>query len=135
MSKKILNDVAEFCGFQIDENEEETGPFTSQLLLNINSEISKLVQLGVVDQESFTEEVTSETTWADILSNESILSMAKTYVKIGVRLVFDPPTASALTDAYKNEKDECEWRALVAAEELRRPAEEPADDDEETETP
>lgn len=119
MSKKILADVAEFVGFQVDENEEEIGPFTSQLLLNINSEISKLVQLGVVPPEMFAEEVTSETTWADILPNESVLSMAKTYVKIGVRLIFDPPTSSALMDAYKNEKDECEWRAWFAAERLR----------------
>lgn len=118
MSNKILDDVLEYVGLQVDESDSTPGAFPSQILLNINSELSKLVQLGVIDVDQFTNDATASTTWADVLENEARLSMAKTYVKIGVRLVFDPPTSSTLMDALKREKDECEWRALVAKEEI-----------------
>ena len=118
MSNKILDDVIEYVGLQVDESDSVPMAFQSQLLLNTNSELSKLVQLGVIPVDRFTNDATANTVWSDVLIDEARLSMAKTYVKIGVRLVFDPPTSGTLMDALKNEKDECEWRALVAMEEI-----------------
>ena len=112
MSKPILTDVAKFLGF--DDN---YAPFADMICMHINSEISKLVQLGVIDAAAGNIEIEDDTVlWSDILPDENRLSMAKTYVKLGVRLVWDPPTSSALLDALKAEKDECEWRAKVAME-------------------
>ena len=110
-SKRILKDIADFLGFS-----EEPTPFDEMLIMHINSELSKLVQLGVIPAYMFAENITSETKWDEVLPDEVRLSMAKTYVKIGVKLVFDPPTSSALLNALKDEKDECEWRAKVAME-------------------
>ena len=110
-SKSILTDVKEYLG-----SVEASTPFDSMLLLDIESEISKLIQLGVIEASAFTSSITAETKWSDVLPDEYRLSMAKTYVKLGVKLVFDPPTSSSLLDALKREKDECEWRAKVASE-------------------
>lgn len=110
-SKRILKDIADFLGFA-----EEPTPFDEMLIMHINSELSKLVQLGVIPSYMFDEDITSETKWEDVLPDEHRLSMVKTYVKIGVKLVFDPPTSSALLDSLKQEKDECGWRAKVAME-------------------
>ena len=113
-SKSILIDVANYLGMVVAD---DITPFNDMLCMSINSEISKLVQLGVISAaDADFEIVDSSTTWADILPDEHRLSMAKTYVKIGVKLLFDPPTSSALIEALQREKDECEWRAKVAME-------------------
>ena len=116
-SKKILKDIADYMGYTdylgILSDDD---PFHGMLEMHVNSELSKLVQLGVIPAYMFTEDVTTDTSWADVLPDEHRLSMAKTYVKIGVKLAFDPPTSSALLDSLRREKDECEWRAKVAME-------------------
>ena len=110
-SKRILKDIADFLGFA-----EEPTPFDNMLLMQIDSELSKLVQLGVIPAYMQAMPITPETKWDEVLPDEYRLSMAKTYVKIGVKLLFDPPTSSALIDSLRREKDECEWRANVAME-------------------
>lgn len=111
-SKSVLEDVAKFLGFA-----DGYAPFADMLCMHINSEISNLIQMGVIDPEmSTTEIVDNTTTWADILEDEHKLSMAKTYIEIGVRLVFDPPTSSAILDSLTKRKDEAGWRAKTAVE-------------------
>ena len=42
--------------------------------------------------------------------NDILIENVKTYVYIKVKMVFDPPTSSALIDAYNAQAKELEWR-------------------------
>ena len=46
--------------------------------------------------------------------------MAKDYIQLRTRLIFDPPSSSFVIDLFKKNADELEWRMYIAAEELKR---------------
>ena len=116
MAKSILTDVAEYLGFN-----DEYAPFAKDICALINTELANLVQLGVIARADAIEITDDTTVWSDVLFDEAYLSMAKQYVRIGVKLAFDPPTSAALLDALTSTKDECGWRAKIAVEEKDTP--------------
>ena len=44
------------------------------------------------------------------MGNDPRLNLVKSYVHMKVRLMFDPPTSSAVTDAINKTISELEWR-------------------------
>lgn len=89
--------------------------FDKDLVMHINSVFFVLTQLGVGPAEGFT--IQDETAvWDDFIPCGSNLEAVKSYVYLKVRLLFDPPQSSALTEAINRQISEFEWRLNVAVD-------------------
>ena len=106
----ILTSIKKLLG--IDEEYEQ---FDSDLIMHINSVFSVLMQLGVGPADGFSIEDGSAI-WNSFISDNTKIEMVKSYVYLKVRLLFDPPTGSALIESINNQIKEFEWRLNVAAE-------------------
>lgn len=89
--------------------------FDDDIIMHINSVFFTLHQLGV-GEVPFVIESDSET-WDDFLSNTNVsLEVVKSYIYLKVRLLFDPPTNSALLNSMNEMIKEYEWRINVAVD-------------------
>lgn len=90
-------------------------PFDADLVLHINSYIGAINQFGV-GVPNFAIEGADET-WSDFLGdNEALYNIAKSYLYAKVKLIFDPPTSSALMQALTESANELEWRLIEKAD-------------------
>jgi hypothetical protein len=103
----ILNTIKLALGVEADYN-----GFDTNILLDINSALSNLNQLGVGPKEGFIIKGESET-WFDFLGDSIQLESVKSYILHKVRLSFDPPSNSFLIDAIQKQIQELEWRLMV----------------------
>lgn len=96
---------------------EEYDHFDPDIVTHINSAFFTLTQLGVGPSEGFSINDASAK-WNDFLSkaNSNNLEAVKTYVYLKVKLLFDPPLTSSVTEAIKSQISEYEWRLNVEAE-------------------
>lgn len=111
----ILTDVKKAVG--IGENDEHFDP---EIILHTNAALNVLTQLGVGPEKGFS--ITDKTAqWADFLAeDEARMEMAKTYVCVKVKLVFDPPAAPSAVESLERLAKEYEWRLNVEAETLTK---------------
>lgn len=112
--ESILLSIKKLLG--IAEPYEE---FDVDIIIHINSALAALEQLGVGKSGFFI--ASKNEKWSDFLQTDSEtglpnLQMAKSYVYMKVRLLFDPPTSSAVIEAYNKALAEYEWRAHIAVE-------------------
>lgn len=91
---------------------EEYECFDADLIMHINSVLSILTQLGVGPSEGFAISDKNDV-WTDFFAEDSRLNSVKSYVGLKVRLLFDPPTSSAVTEAINRQISELEWRILA----------------------
>lgn len=92
--------------------EREYTQFDPDIIVNINSALFTLNQVGVGPEDGFI--VTGEDeTWGEFLESRRDIEAAKTYVYLKVRLVFDPPQMGYLVDAITTQCKELEWRLNV----------------------
>lgn len=82
-------------------------PFDPQIIMDINSTLSILHQLGVGDGMLVVTD--NDETW-DQLIPDARFNFIKTYVYMKVRMMFDPPTSSYAMDALEKQIAEFEWR-------------------------
>lgn len=102
--KKLLGIGAEYTHFDMD------------IIIHVNSIFSILTQAGVGPAEGFSISDDSAV-WDDFIpSGELAHFMAKTYVFMKCKLIFDPPTNSSHLQALKESIAEYEWRLNVAAD-------------------
>ena len=112
INSSILNSVKAQLGIPAEHNE-----FDSMLILDINTAFGILYQLGVGTEEPFT--VTDENdTWSSFITQTN-MEMAKQFVALKVRELFDPPTGAA-ADALTRNLDELTWRLNIAVNEDER---------------
>lgn len=108
--ESILTSIKKMLGIT-----EEYKHFDADLIMHINSVFMTLRQMGVGPAEGFS--ISDEyATWADFLSEVQTMEAVKTYTYLKVRLIFDPPDRSVVTDAIKQNISELEWRLNVEAE-------------------
>lgn len=108
--ESILTSIKKMLGIA-----EECTDFDPDVIMNINSELMTLGQLGVGPAEGFS--ICDDTaTWIDFLGNSTNIEAVKTYVFIQVKLVFDPPPSSAVIASYERKAKELEWRLNVAVD-------------------
>lgn len=101
--KKLLGIVPECKDFDID------------IIMHINSVFTILTQIGVGPSEGFS--ISDENAeWSDFISDAKNIEAVKSYTHLKVRLIFDPPTSSAILESMKTLIGELEWRINVAAE-------------------
>ena len=110
ITDSILTSVKKMLGIA-----EEYEHFDADLLMHINSVFSILHQLGVGPADGFMIEDKSSI-WSDFISDESKYMLAKSYMFLKVKLLFDPPLSSAVLECYKTQISEYEWRLNITAE-------------------
>lgn len=110
MEESILTSIKKLLGIP-----EEYTNFDVDVIIHINSALAILNQLGVGPSDGFS--ITDQTAkWSDFLSDSRKLETVKTYVYMKVRLIFDPPTSSAVIDSMNRLISELEWRINVTVD-------------------
>lgn len=104
-TKKILGLDEGYTAFDLD------------IITHINTVFSTLSQLGVGPEEGFfIEDAADDWDSFDVPPNQ--LHMAKSYLYLKVRMLFDPPGTSYLITAMENQIREMEWRMNMLREVL-----------------
>lgn len=99
--KKVIGMDPSYTTFDID------------IIMHINTQFSKLYNLGVGPKNAAFEIEDKNATWSDFLQGKTNINMAKTYVCMAVRLIFDPPPTSFGIDAIRKELEELGWRLHI----------------------
>ena len=106
----ILTSVKKIIGIS-----EEDESFDTDLIIHINSVLMILNQLGVGPEDGFS--ITDKSAvWTDLIGDNKFIEAIKTFVGLKVRLIFDPPTSSAVLDSINKTISELEWRINVMVE-------------------
>lgn len=106
----ILTSIKKMLGIA-----EEYEHFDADLIMHINSVFSILTQLGVGPDEGFSIE-DSTSTWDDFVSENSKLDAIKSYMYLKVKLLFDPPLSSSVSESMNRMISELEWRINVTVD-------------------
>lgn len=110
MEESILKSVKKLL---MIPNEDEA--FDLDISIHINTAFMTLNQLGVGPNKTFSIK-DKDATWSSFFEGREDLEGVKTYVYLKVRMIFDPPSSSAVMEAYKSQIDELEWRLNLNAE-------------------
>jgi hypothetical protein len=109
--ESILTSVKKLLGLT-----EDYTHFDPDIIMHINSVLMVLTQLGVGPASGFTISDASAI-WADFLpEGDTRFESVKSYVFMKVKLLFDPPLNSSVTESYNRLISEFEFRLNVAAE-------------------
>lgn len=93
----------------------ETDHFDMDIIININSVLMQLGQLGIGPTEGFI--IQDEyAIWSEFLLERKDLIAVQAYIYLKVKQVFDPPTSSFVLDSVDRQIKELEWRLNVQAE-------------------
>ena len=109
-STSILNTTKKMLGIETDVT-----VFDTDIIVNINTVFMTLNQLGVGPTSGFS--ITGATeTWEQFLGTITDLEAVKSFMYLKVRMLFDPPSNSALIDTINRQIDEIGWRLNAQAE-------------------
>lgn len=108
--ESILNSVKKILGLA-----EDYTAYDVDVIIHINATFSVLNDLGVgPDGGFFIEDAVP--VWTDLGLPPDQLHMAKTYVYLKVRMLFDPPATSFHIKAMEEQVRELEWRLNMKRE-------------------
>ena len=119
--ESILTSIKKLLGIMPDYTN-----FDDDIIIHINTAFAMLNQLGVGPEGGFMI-VDANSRWEDY-TTEKNLNMVKTYIYLKVRLLFDPPTSSALIESINRTLSEIEWRIFLEGD--PKPEEELPSDEE-----
>jgi hypothetical protein len=109
MESSILKSVKKRLGIPDDYD-----VYDEDVLMNINTALSTLTQLGVGPEQGFV--VQDDTaTWEQLLGGDLRLNMVRDFVTLTSKLIFDPPPTSFGIQAVQKNLEEMAWRIEVAA--------------------
>ena len=110
METSILTSIKKLLGVAEDYTE-----FDEDIVTHINSVFLNLTQLGVGPEEGFMIE-DDTAVWEDFINDSVQLQAVKTYVYLKVKLLFDPPLSSSVTESINRMIAELEWRLNAAVD-------------------
>ena len=110
METSILTSIKKMLGVAEDYTE-----FDEDIVTHINSVFLNLTQLGVGPEEGFMIE-DGTAVWEDFIDDSIQLQAVKTYMYLKVKLLFDPPLSSSVTESFTRMIAELEWRLNVAVD-------------------
>lgn len=111
--ESILTSIKKLLGIT-----EEYEHFDQDLIIHINSVFSILSQLGVGhSDEFFIQDKTA--VWSDFIGSEKAVELVKSYIYLKVKMLFDPPTSSAVIESTNRIIGELEWRITTIIDEKR----------------
>ena len=119
--ESILTSIKKLLGIMSDYTN-----FDDDIIIHINTAFAMLNQFGVGPQGGFMI-VDENSGWEDY-TTEKNLNMVKTYIYLKVRLLFHPPTSSALIESINRTLSEIEWRIFLEGD--PKPEEELPSDEE-----
>ena len=119
--ESILTSIKKLLGIMSDYTN-----FDDDIIIHINTAFAILNQLGVGPEGGFMI-VDANSRWEDY-TTEKNLNMVKTYIYLKVRLLFDPPTSTALIESINRTLSEIEWRIFLEGD--PKPEEELPSDEE-----
>lgn len=106
--ESILTSIKKMLGIS-----EEYEHFDPDIIMHINSVFMILTQMGVGSSKGFTiKDKTSK--WTDFVSDITKIESVKSYTYLKVKLLFDPPLSSSVTESINRMISELEWRLYVA---------------------
>jgi hypothetical protein len=105
--ESILTSIKKLLGIA-----EEYTQFDADIIMHINSTFAILTQIGVGPSTGFMID-DEKSKWDDFLDDDPRVEMVKSYMGMKVRLLFDPPTSSAVMEALNRSISEFEWRLSV----------------------
>ena len=108
--ESILTSIKKLLGIAEDDTN-----FDTDIIIDINTELAELAQIGVGPSEGFAIE-DKTALWTDFIPAKSNLEFVKSYVHLNVKLVFDPPSSSAAIEAINRKIAKLEWRIQVEAD-------------------
>lgn len=108
--ESILTSIKKLLGI-----EEEYTQFDADIIMHINTVFLNLTQLGVGPSEGFLIE-DDAAIWEDFIGDSSQLQAVKTYMYLKVKLLFDPPLSSSVTESMNRMIAELEWRLNIAVD-------------------
>ena len=110
METSILTSIKKMLGIAEDYTE-----FDEDIITHINSVFLNLTQLGVGPEEGLMIE-DDTAVWEDFINDSIQLQAVKTYVYLKVKLLFDPPLSSSVTESINRMIAELEWRLNAAVD-------------------
>lgn len=110
ISNSILNTIKKLIGIDTDYN-----VFDMDIIVSINSSFMILNQLGIGPDKPFSIKGSDET-WKDFFGDEEVFELAKSYIYLRTKLLFDPPSSGVLHEAVERQISEFEWRMHVQAD-------------------
>lgn len=114
MPNSILDNIKKLLGL-----DPSYTAFDLDIIIHINTVFSILNGLGIGPDSGFS--IGDNTvTWDayGAISGDRNMNLAKTYMYLRVKMMFDPPTTSFVIDAMKQQIQELEWRISVAREDV-----------------
>ena len=110
LDESILNSVKKLLGIQ-----EEYEQFDPDIIMHVNSAFMILNQIGAGPEDGF--RIVDETAvWKDFTKDKLNLESVKTDIYLRVKLMFDPPLSSIVTESINRMISEFEWRIQLAAD-------------------
>lgn len=110
ISDSILETIKKLIGIS-----EEYPVFDIDLIVAINSSFMILNQLGIGPDKPYTIS-DSSAKWSDFFGDEEVFALAKSYIYLRCKLLFDPPSSGVLHEAVERQISEFEWRMHVQAD-------------------
>lgn len=111
INNSILKTIAKMMGPAVGDDY-----FNPDLIWNINAAFSRLCQLGVGSTVPEPFKITSDKETWDEFIDEGHQEDTKQYIWLKVKMVFDPPTSTAIKAAYEDRIKELEWTLREVAE-------------------
>lgn len=97
--------------------------FDADILSHINSTMAVLFQEGVGPQDKPVEIKDDTYTWDVLTDNDPTLNFIQSSVFLRVKMLFDPPATTHVSQAMKESIAELEYRSMIAAEDFTIPPE------------
>lgn len=108
--ESILVSIKKLLGLDKDYD-----AFDADVIIHINSVFMILNQLGVGPDTCFRIE-DDLAVWTDFSEDIDEIEAVKSYIYHKVKMLFDPPTSSAVKEANQQIINELEWRLNIQAE-------------------
>lgn len=96
--------------------------FDQELITHINSVFTILNQLDIGPDAGFMIYGYDEV-WGNFVEDVTLTTMVREFIYLKVRMIFDPPASSVVSDAFNQRIAELEWRMNIQAERLAALAE------------
>lgn len=109
MEESILISIKKLLGL-----DTEYTPYDTDIIIFINDALSILHQRGVGSKNYRVQD--ASTRWSDFSDRDEIVDLAKSYVYMKVRLVFDPPANATVIKSFEESIQEHEYRLQDYAE-------------------
>ena len=101
----IITDIKQMLGASIYDDS-----FDVNIVIAINSALAVLSDIGISEADNVCLEIGDTATWDELLQGRTDIEYIKSYIYLKVKMLFDPPSSSALLDAYNRQIAEFEWR-------------------------